>query len=122
LRQVNSLQRRWLGYLSKLSEKADTRSILMRFMTDEARYVGVASGLETGIEILEPGDILFLCTDGLVGSDRDPDPTVLAELAEKLNADRSLVSRVEEVISSALRRGETDNISCVAARISSAST
>jgi serine/threonine protein phosphatase PrpC len=117
LNQLNSLNPRWLGYLSKLSEKAETRSILMRFLTDEARYIGVASGLETGIVKLESGDIIFLCTDGLVGSDRDPDPAVLHRIREQLLSDLPLGNKVESIIASALARGEKDNISCVFANM-----
>lgn len=118
LRQLNTLQARWLGYLSKLSENAESRSILMRFLSEEARYVGVAGGLETGIEALEPADVLFLCTDGLVGSDRDPDPAVLADLRDILASDVRPGSRLERMLASALDRGEQDNISCAAAIIS----
>ena len=115
--QLNSLNPFWLGYLSKLSENANTKSILMRFLAEEARYVGVASGLETGIEKLEQGDVIFLCTDGLVGSDYEPEPAILAELGQVLHADGCLKTKVEAMIGAALRRGERDNISCVLARI-----
>jgi serine/threonine protein phosphatase PrpC len=117
LKQLNSLNPFWLGYLSKLSEKADTRSILMRFLSDEARYVGVASGLETGIEVLRPGDMIFLCTDGLVGSDTQPGQTILNEITELLTCDLSMELKVERLLSSALARREEDNISCVLAEI-----
>lgn len=117
LKQLNTLNPFWLGYLSKLSEKAETRSILMRFLADEARYTGVASGLETGIETLEPGDMVFLCTDGLVGSDTHPEPSILDQICITLTSDLSLESKVERLITSALARGERDNISCVLARI-----
>jgi serine/threonine protein phosphatase PrpC len=113
LQQLNSLQACWLGYLSKLSENADTKSILMRFLSSEARYVGVASGLATGIEKLESGDTIFLCTDGLVGSDCEPDPSILDGIKDILNSDLPLASRIEQVIVSALERGEEDNISGV---------
>ena len=115
--QLNSLNPFWLGYLSKLSENASTKTILMRFLTEEARYVGVASGLETGIETLDPGDILFLCTDGLVGSDYEPEPAILAELGQILRSDACLKTKAESMIDAALRRGERDNISCVLAQI-----
>jgi serine/threonine protein phosphatase PrpC len=117
LRQLNTLNPFWLGYLSKLSETAKTGSILMRFLSEEARYVGVASGLETGIELLQPDDLIFLCTDGLIGSDREPEPVILAEITEVLVSDMPLSSKVEQVIASALRRGEMDNISCVLALV-----
>lgn len=117
LNQLNSLNPRWLGYLSKLSEKTEARAILMRFLTDEARYVGVASGLETGIENLESSDIVFLCTDGLVGSDTKPDPAVLYQIKMLLSSNLPFSSKVEKTIASALDRGEKDNITCLAALI-----
>ena len=117
LKQLNSLNSFWLGYLSKLSENANAGSILMSFLSDEARYVGVASGLETGIEKLETGDIIFLCTDGLIGSDYEPEQSILDEIRDMLKSDLPMVSKVEKTIASALNRGEEDNISCVTALI-----
>lgn len=116
LKQFNSLNPFWLGYLSRLSEKTETRSILMRFLAEEARYTGVASGLETGIELLEPGDMIFLCTDGLVGSDRQPEQAIIDRIVDLLTCDLPLESKVERLIAAALNRGEKDNISCVLAR------
>jgi serine/threonine protein phosphatase PrpC len=115
--QLNTLQPFWLGYLSKLSETATTSSIRLRYLMEEARYVGVASGLETGIEPLEAGDMLFLCTDGLVGSDRDPEPSILMGFRKILASDLPGKMMVDHLISSALNRGERDNISCVIARV-----
>jgi serine/threonine protein phosphatase PrpC len=89
----------------------------MKYLTDDARYVGVANGLETGVEKLEPGDIIFLCTDGLVGADRDPNPAQLYGIRMLLMSDLSIVSKVEKAIASALARGEKDNITCLAALI-----
>jgi len=117
LKQLNSLHQFWLGYLSRLSESASSRSILMRFLSEEARYVGVASGLETGIQKLEPDDLVFLCTDGLVGSDYEPEQAILDELRAILISNVPVKSKVEKMIASALSRGEQDNISCVLARI-----
>jgi serine/threonine protein phosphatase PrpC len=117
-KQLNTLNSFWLGYPSKLSENADTRSILMKFLSDEARYVGVPSGLETGIEKLEPGDIIFLCTDGLIGSDRDPEQAVLEEIKDILGSDQPLLSKAKKAVTSALNRGEVDNISCVMTQVS----
>jgi serine/threonine protein phosphatase PrpC len=117
LNQLNTLHPRWLGYLSKLSEKADTRTLLMKYLTDEARYVGITSGLETGTENLEPGDIIFLCTDGLIGSDHDPNPAVLYGIRMLLMSDLPIQTKVEKAIASALARGEKDNVSCLAALI-----
>jgi serine/threonine protein phosphatase PrpC len=117
LNQLNSLNPRWLGYLSKLSEKAETRSLLMKYLTDEARYVGVANGLETGMENLEPGDIVFLCTDGLIGADRDPTPAQLYGVRMVLMSDLPIDAKVEKAIVTALARGEKDNVTCLAALI-----
>jgi serine/threonine protein phosphatase PrpC len=117
LKQLNTLNPFWLGYLSKLSENSETRSILMRYLTDEARYVGVASGLETGIESLETGDTILLCTDGLIGSDIRPEQSILDQICATLTSDLPLVSKVEQMIASALARGEQDNISCLIARM-----
>lgn len=117
LNQLNSLHPRWLGYLSKLSEKPETRSLLMKYLTDNARYVGVANGLQKGVEKLEPGDVVFLCTDGLVGVDHDPNPAQLYGIRMLLMSDLSVVSKVEKAIASALARGEKDNITCLAALI-----
>jgi protein phosphatase len=117
LEQLNTPQARWLGYLSKLSDGSGTRSIAMRFLTDEARYVGVASGLETGIERLEPDDIILLCTDGLIGSDIKPEQSILDRITNILTLDSSLESKVKDLISSALTRGELDNVSCAVAQI-----
>jgi serine/threonine protein phosphatase PrpC len=118
LNQLNSLQPRWLGYLSKLSGKSETRALLMKYLTDEARYVGVTNGLETGTEKLEPGDIVFLCTDGLIGSDRDPNPAILYGIRMLLMSSLPIASKVEKAIASALSRGEKDNVTCLAALIS----
>jgi serine/threonine protein phosphatase PrpC len=90
----------------------------MKFLSDEARYVGVPSGLETGIEKLEPGDIIFLCTDGLIGSDREPEQAVLKEIKDILASDQPLLSKAEKAVASALHRGEVDNISCVITQVS----
>jgi serine/threonine protein phosphatase PrpC len=90
----------------------------MKFLSDEARYVGVPSGLETGIEKLEPGDIVFLCSDGLIGSDREPEQAVLEEIKDILAPDQPLLSKAEKAVASALNRGEIDNISCVVTLVS----
>jgi serine/threonine protein phosphatase PrpC len=117
LQQLNTLNARWLGYLSKLSEGSGAKSIVMRFMDDEARYAGVANGLETGIEKLERDDILFLCTDGLTGSDVAPAKSVLDEISNILSSDLSHKLKAEELISSALKRGEVDKVSCIVEQI-----
>jgi protein phosphatase len=117
LKQINSLNPFWLGYLSRLSENSETKSILMRFLSDEARYVGVASGLETGIESIGPGDIILLCTDGLIGSDVLPEPAILEAICRILTSGLRPVEKVKQTIASALARGEEDNMSCLIAKI-----
>lgn len=117
LKQLNTLKANWLGYLSGLSERSEPRSIVMQFLENETRFGSVANGLETGIEKLEINDLLFLCTDGLTGSDTDPEISVLNEFKSILAAEMTLVSKIKALISSALTRGETDNISCVIAQI-----
>lgn len=117
LKQLNTLNPFWLGMLSKLSENAKSKTISIKFLSDEAGYVGVAGGLESGIEKLEVGDILFLCTDGLTGSDKEPDAAWLDVVIDILKSVLSLESKVERIIGSALARGEEDNISCVMAQI-----
>jgi serine/threonine protein phosphatase PrpC len=118
IKQLNSLNARWLGYLSKLSEKNEVRAVLMKTLVDKTRYVGVDGGLETGMEKLEPGDILFLCTDGLIGSDIEPDPALLYWIRMLLRSDMPPDSKVQKAIASALARGENDNITCLVALIS----
>ena len=117
LKQLNSLESRWLGYVSKLSEKHAARAVLMRTLVNKTRFAGVADGLETGTEKIEPGDIIFLCTDGLIGVDRDPNPAQLYGIRTMLLSDLPIDSKVEKLIASALSRGEKDNITCLAAAI-----
>lgn len=116
LNQLNTLNPFWLGYLSKMSENADSRSLLMRFLSDESRYVGVVSGLETGIEILQAGDVIFLATDGLLGSDDKPEQSILDGFTKILTSELSLASKVEKMLAAALERGELDNLSCILAQ------
>jgi serine/threonine protein phosphatase PrpC len=118
LRQINPLGPYWLGFLSRFSEHAKSKTISIEYLSDRADYVGVASGLESGIERLEAGDILFLCTDGLTGSDREPEAAVTNEIQAILASSLLPEAKIEKIIRSALARGEEDNISCVMAQIS----
>lgn len=112
LKQLNSLNKYWLGMLSKLSENADS-GISLKYLSGESHYIGVASGLETGIEKLSSGDVVFLCTDGLIGSDNEVPKAVAQNIQTILSANTSTNLKAKEIINSALARGETDNVSCV---------
>jgi serine/threonine protein phosphatase PrpC len=115
--QINTLHAYWLGMLSRLSESSQTRQLVLKSLFGESRYVGVADGLETGIEKLQPGDMIFLCTDGLIGSDeRVPEP-VSRKIQTILNSIAPLERKASELIQSALDRGEKDNVACIVAQI-----
>ena len=113
LRQLNSLNPCWLGLLSKLSENAKTGEIIPNPISSKSRYVGVADGLETGIEQLKSNDYIFLCTDGLIGSDTKADETTLNLIKTTLLGNSSLNAKTHAMIESAIARGETDNVSCI---------
>lgn len=117
LKLLNTLAPRWLGYISKMSENAETKAALLQVLAASARYVGAASGLENGIKKLSAGDMLFLCTDGLIGSDKEPDQAVVDMITEALLSDSALEAKVKRIIESVLARGEKDNVSCVAAQV-----
>ena len=111
--QLNSLNPYWLGMLSRLSENSQTRQLVLKSLFGESRYVGVADGLETGIEKLHPGDMILLCTDGLIGSDARVPEDVLREIQLILNEDVTMEEKINHLIKRALARGEKDNISCI---------
>jgi len=115
--QLNSLNPYWLGMLSRLSENSQTRQLVLKSLFGESRYVGVADGLETGIEKLQPGDMVFLCTDGLIGSDERVPESVGQKIQAILNDRVPLEHKINELIKSALARGERDNVSCIVAQI-----
>jgi len=115
--QLNSLNAYWLGMLSRLSENSQTRQLVLKSLFGESRYVGVADGLETGIEKLQPGDGIFLCTDGLIGSDEMVSDSVSQKIQAILNSNTPMQSKLSELITSALDRGEKDNVSCIVAQI-----
>ncbi|MBV6395143.1 MAG: hypothetical protein HFACDABA_00714 [Anaerolineales bacterium] len=112
LKQLNSLNKYWLGMLSKLSENAES-GISLKYLSGESRYIGVASGLETGIEKLSSGDVVFLCTDGLIGSDDEVPEAVAQNIQTILSANTPTNLKAKEIVNSALMRGEIDNVSCV---------
>lgn len=116
LKQLNSLNPYWLGMLSMLSEKSNT-GISLKYLSGDSHYTGVASGLETGIETLTSGDTVFLCTDGLIGSDEKASEVVLENIRSLLSANMALDAKAKDIINSALARGEIDNVSCIIASI-----
>jgi serine/threonine protein phosphatase PrpC len=111
--QLNSLNAYWLGMLSRLSENSQARQLILKSLFGESRYVGVADGLETGIEKLQPDDMVLLCTDGLIGSDEIAPDSVVQKFQIILNGRIPLEKKVNELIRSALDRGERDNVSCI---------
>lgn len=117
VQQLNSLNPYWLGMLSKLSENAELRTIPLRYLSGESRYVGVSSGIETGIEKLETGDTVFLCTDGLIGSDDGIPESVTSSIETILSTNSASDEKARELVNSALTRNEKDNISCIVACI-----
>jgi serine/threonine protein phosphatase PrpC len=117
LTQLNSLNQYWLGMLSRMSEYSAARQLTLKSLFGESRYIGVADGLETGIEKLQSGDIIILCTDGLIGSDERVPESVGELIRTILTSVDSLENKVSNLIKSALDRGERDNISCILAQI-----
>lgn len=115
--QLNTLNAYWLGMLSRLAENSQTRQLVLKSLFGESRYVGVADGLETGIERLRSGDIIFLCTDGLIGSDEGVPESVSQKFQSILNEVVPLHNKINELIKAALARGERDNVSCIIAEI-----
>ena len=111
--QLNTLNAYWLGMLSRLSENSQARELVLKSLFGESRYVGVADGLETGIEKLQPGDSIFLCTDGLIGSDEMVPDSVSQKIQAVLNSKAPMQNKINELIQSALDRGEKDNVSCI---------
>jgi serine/threonine protein phosphatase PrpC len=111
--QLNSLNAYWLGMLSRLSENSQARQLILKSLFGESRYVGVADGLETGIEKLQPGDMIVLCTDGMIGSDEEVPEPVSRNIQTILNSIAPLESKTIELIRSALDRGEKDNVACI---------
>jgi serine/threonine protein phosphatase PrpC len=115
--QLNSLNAYWLGMLSRMSESNRSRQLSLKSLFGESRYIGVADGLETGIEKLQAGDLVLLCTDGLIGSDESIPEAVETIITTILTSPDHLENKVRNLIQSALDRPETDNISCILAQI-----
>ena len=115
--QVNSLNAYWLGMLSRMSESNKLRQLALKSLFGESRYIGVVDGLETGIEKLHSGDMVLLCTDGLIGSDESVPEFVDKNIRTILATTAPLENKVRNLIKSALDKGEKDNISCILAQI-----
>ena len=115
--QLNSLHAYWLGMLSRLSENSKTRQLVLKSLFGESRYVGVADGLETGVEKLQSGDVIVLCTDGLIGSDEKLPESISQKIQTILKDVAPLENKIKELIKSALDRGEEDNVACIVAHI-----
>ena len=115
--QLNTLNAYWLGMLSRLSENNQARQLVLKSLFGESRYVGVADGLETGMEKLQPGDVVMLCTDGLIGSDEKVPEPVSHKIQKILHDSVPLENKIRELIKSALDRGEKDNVACIVTQI-----
>ena len=115
--QVNSLNAYWLGMLSRMSDNSKNKHLTLKGSFGESRYIGIADGLETGIEKLQPGDMILLCTDGLIGSDDSVLETVNQNIKAILTTNTSLKNKAINLIQSALDRRERDNVSCILAQI-----
>ncbi|HET9907414.1 MAG TPA: hypothetical protein VFQ23_12250, partial [Anaerolineales bacterium] len=115
--QLNTLNAYWLGMLSRMSETSLTRQLTLKGLFGESTYIGVADGLETGIEKLQSGDMIILCTDGLIGSDQGiPEGVEMAFTAILTGLERP-ENKVKNLLQSALDRFEIDNISCILLQI-----
>jgi len=115
--QVNSLNAYWLGILSRMSGTSRVRQLILKGSFGDARYIGVADGLETGIEKLQSGDMILLCTDGLIGSDEGVPESVEQNITTILDNPDPLENKVRNLIQSALDSRERDNVSCILTRI-----
>ena len=115
--QLNTLNAYWLGMLSRISETSLTRQLTLKGIFGESRYIGIVDGLETGIEKLQSGDLVLLCTDGLVGSDEGVPEIVETTITTILTSPAHLENKVTNLIQSALDRSEIDNLSCILAQI-----
>ena len=114
---LNTLNAYWLGMLSRMSETSLTRQLKLKGLFGESTYIGVADGLETGIEKLQSGDMILLCTDGLIGSDQGVPDGVEKDFTAILTSLKRPENKVKNLLQSALDRFEIDNISCILLQI-----
>ncbi|EYF02528.1 PP2C family protein-serine/threonine phosphatase [Chondromyces apiculatus] len=91
-----------------LDDSVDDRlaGILMRSVGTERRV-----DVDTRVEVLDPGDVLLLCSDGLW------EPVDEADLRATLASDDTPDDMVTRLIHHALERGTTDNVTCVVVRV-----
>lgn len=115
--QINSLNAYWLGMLSRMSGTSRAKQLTLKGSFGDSRYIGVADGLETGVEKLQSGDMILLCTDGLIGSDESLPESVEKNITGILDNPGLLENKVRNLIQSALDRRERDNVSCILTQI-----
>jgi len=114
--QLNPLHAYWLGMRARSLKTSEAQELVLKSLFGESLYVNVHDGFETGIEKLQPGDIIFLCTDGLIGSDEEVPDAIRQVIQMILKQEVPLETRVKHLLQSALDRGEKDNISCIVAQ------
>lgn len=118
LRQLNTLPPRWLGALSKLAETTGANGLPLVYpQTGVDRYFGVAAGMESGIEKLSTGDVLLLCTDGLIEPTGHESALGLTDLRPILTSNQTAEDQVRALVNLALERGGGDNIACILAEV-----
>jgi serine/threonine protein phosphatase PrpC len=97
-----------------MSEFAGDQGISIPYPAAEPdRYLGVAAGLESGMETIASGSSLLLCSDGLIepaGPEYKITPT---ELHSVLVSHDTPEVQVRTLMSRTLERGGGDNISCI---------
>jgi PPM family protein phosphatase len=92
-------------------EQADTsawQSVLIRALGPEEIVE-----LDAGEHLLQPGDLVLLCTDGLTRMVRD------AEIGSVLGESRSAQAAAERLVRLANKRGGEDNVTAVVMRVPS---
>lgn len=116
--QLNKLYRRWLGALSKMADFTGLTGIPITYPhSGDDRYLGVAAGLESGIERLTEGDTILLCTDGMIeprGSEHALTPIDLQPFLTERGAPEEHIHALMDL---ALREGGNDNVACVLLQI-----
>ncbi len=77
--------------------------------TGNTRFLGMSQAME--VDLLKvgivPGDIIFLCTDGLYGFVSDQ------EILSSLNAAQDMQSACRELVRLAVRKGSNDNVTAI---------
>lgn len=118
LQKLNTLKPCWLGALSKLSEQHPSKTLSLKYRNEkEDQYVGVLFGIESGIENLESGSTLLLCTDGLVDSIKTEDDSYIDDIQTIIASSQSIEKKCRRLITVALEAGGKDNITCLIAEV-----